>query len=393
MPRRSTEQAREDLHARLHARRAEVEEAVRARVFDVSDPLEALDPDYAEGLRVAVGAAIDYGLTAIELGGECLPPPPVLLTQARIAARSGVSLDTVLRRYIAGHALLVAFLIEEAKSAGVGFGTLQRLLQAQAAILDRLLAAVSEQYTQESEGHLTSSEQRTSEQVERLLAGETPDTSQLAYDFKGHHLGVIAAGPGASEAIRALAAPLDRRLLLVHRSDGVVWAWLGGRRPIGAPELQHAGLTLPPQVSLAHGEPTRGLGGWRLTHQQARAALSIALRSPESITRYADVALLASIFHDDLLVTSLHELYLAPLQRERDGGKVARETLRAYYATERNVSSAAVILGVSRRTVASRLHAIEVQLGCPLRARAAEIETALRLHDLDRVPTEPNGAT
>jgi hypothetical protein len=393
MPRRSTEQARENLHARLCTRRPEIEEAVLTRVFAVAAPSEALDPEYAEGLRAAVCAALDYCLAAVELGEERSPqPPPALFAQARMAARHGVSLDTVLRRCIGGHALLSDFLVEEAGASGLGPGSLRRLLRGQAALIDRLLVALSEEYARESEGNASSAEQRVAERIKRLLAGEPLDTSELAYDFEAHHLGVIAKGPGAAEAIRALAAPVACRLLLVGHKDGTVWAWLGGRRSIDPLELWHRDIDLLPRVTLAFGEPARGFGGWRLTHQQARAALPIASRSPRGLIRYVDVALLASIFQDDLLSTSLHELYLAPLELERDGGEAARETLRAYFAAARNVSSAAAVLGVSRRTVANRLRAIEGHMGRPLTACAPEMEAALRLYDLGRAPGRANDA-
>lgn len=75
MPRRSTEQVPEDLHLRLRARRAEIEDAVLTRVFAVSDPSEAFGFEYGEGLRAAVGTALDYGFVAIELGEDRSPPP------------------------------------------------------------------------------------------------------------------------------------------------------------------------------------------------------------------------------------------------------------------------------------------------------------------------------
>lgn len=385
MPRSSIEQVGEDLYTRLCARRPEVEEAVLTRVLSVHDASGALDSDYAEGLRGAVGAALDYGLGSIQLGGERFPssPPPALLAQARMAARNGVGLDTVLRHYVAGHALVADFLVEEAEAMGLRSGDLQRLLRAQAALLDRLLTVVGVEHARESEDQPSSAEQRDAKRIERLLAGELLDTTRIAYDFEAHHIAAIAKGPGAGEAIRALAAPLDRRLLVIERKDDTAWAWLGGRRQIDPLELQ--GVEPPSTgVLLALGEPAQGLSGWRLTHRQARAALPIAMRSPKSLIRYAEVALLASIFQDDLLSTSLHSLYLAPLEQDRDGGKVARETLRAYFATDRNISSAAAVLGVSRRTVANRLRAIEGHLDHPLAACTAEMEAALRLHDLDR---------
>jgi DNA-binding PucR family transcriptional regulator len=99
------------------------------------------------------------------------------------------------------------------------------------------------------------------------------------------------------------------------------------------------------------------------------------------VVRYADVALLAAVAGDDLIAGSLRQLYLAPLERARDGGKVSRETLRAYFAAERNVSSTAAALGVDRRTVRNRLGAIEDLLGRPLKGAEADLEIALRLDD------------
>jgi DNA-binding PucR family transcriptional regulator len=107
----------------------------------------------------------------------------------------------------------------------------------------------------------------------------------------------------------------------------------------------------------------------------------IAERRGQAVVRYADVALLASILRDDLLATSLRQLYLEPLARVKDGGKVGRETLRAYFATERNISSTAAALGVDRRTVTNRIRAVEELFGRPLRDFATELETALLLDD------------
>src|SRR5262249_23743954 len=107
--------------------------------------------------------------------------------------------------------------------------------------------------------------------------------------------------------------------------------------------------------------------------------------------RYADVALEASMLQDELLVTSLRELYLNPLADERDGGEALRQTLQAYIAAGRNLSSAAALLRVSRRTVANRLRAVEGKLGRVLSGAMAEIEAALRLRDLEAESADPAG--
>lgn len=307
-----------------------------------------------------------------------------MLVQARIASRNGIGLDTVLRRYFAGYALLGDFIIEETENHRfLGGEELKRLLRAQASIFDRLLAEVSEEHGRESETRPGPAEERRTELVERLLHGEPIDAQELGYDLEATHTALVATGPGATEVVRELAVRLDRRLLLVQPDEQTAWAWLGGRRAVDPQELERLATgALPPQAVLALGESGEGIAGWRLTHRQARAALPIAQHRPTAFARYGDVALLASIVNDDMLVTSLRELYLVPLEDERDGGRAARETLRAYFTTGRNVSSAAAALKVSRQTVTSRLRAIEEKLGRAIEDCATEIEVAMHLHSL-----------
>jgi len=386
------EEIRSGLANRLRARRAEIEAATLTRVNSVPDPANP-DLEYTEGVRTAVSAALEYGIEAIERSEDRPPPMPTeLLSQARLAARHGVKLETVLRRYLAGYTLLGDFLIEESERGGPLQGaSLKRLLRVQAALLDRLIAAVSEEYEREAKTRLGSAEQRLAQRVERLLEGERLDTSELAYDFEAVHLGAVAQGPGAAGALRELATALDRRLLLVPRGEGSVWAWFGGRHALDPEELERIlAAGFPAKVALALGEPGEGLGGWCLTHRQAKAALPISLRGEEPFVRYAEVALLASMLQDELLATSLQRLYLAPLARERDGGQVLRQTLRAYFACERNSASTAATLGVTRQTVNNRLRAIEERTGRPLNACASELEAALYLNEWGNDSTTPD---
>jgi hypothetical protein len=372
------------LASRLRDRQPEIQAAIATRVYAISDPHDVADPAYLQGLDGALAAATEHRLAVLEVGERRAPAvPPVLLAQARLDARDGVSLDTVLRRYFAGNSLFGDFLVEEAERAEVPSSALRRLLAAQATLGDRLLAAVSAEHAREARNWPSSTAERRRECVKSLLAGELVDHSELGYDLDAHHLALMARGEGAPEAMRALAARLDRRLLAVCREEEATWAcWLGGRRPLEAEQALRALGEIPmDRVFVTVGEPGEGLSGWRFSHRQAKAALPIAERRGQATLRYADVALLASILRDDLVATSLRQLYLEPLERARDGGRVARETLRAYFAAERNISSTAAALGVDRRTVTNRIHAIEDLFGRPLKDFATELETALRLDD------------
>lgn len=380
----SVEEARSALAARLRERLPELQAAIATRVRSISDPREVADPAYLEGLEGATSAAIEYRIAVLETGERNAPAvPAVLLAQARLDARDGVPLDTVLRRYFAGNTLFGDFLVEEAERSELPSSALRRMLAAQATAGDRLIAAVSVEHAREAQNRPRGAAERRRERVKRLLAGELVDSTDLGYDLDGQHLAVMARGEAAEEMMRRLACDLDRRLLAVCREEEPTWAcWLGGRRRLPSDEAARAlADAVPDGIRVTIGEPGEGLAGWRFSHRQAKAALPIAERRGQPVLRYADVAVQAAIHRDDLAAGSLRQLYLAPLERTRDRGAAATATLRAYFAAERNVSATAAALGVDRRTVRNRLRSIEALLGRPLTGSLADLEIALRLDE------------
>lgn len=393
------ERGRIELMVRVRARRDELEDAVFSRIRE-GDYASSGDGDaeYVAGLRAAVKAAIEYALAGLEPGERAdEPPPPQAISQARRAARFGVNLDTVLRRYVLGSTMLGDLLVEEAANSDLADHPmmLRELLSDQAAVLERLLAAITAEYNTELERSGRSPAQRLVERVQHLLAGSPGDLLDVGYELDGWHVGAIATGAAAGGDLRRVADALDCRLLYVPCGEQMAWVWLGAHSALTADDIELAllgelsgGAPLPRgaarapgarEVTLALGQPAWALEGWRLTHRQAQAAMRVALRAPQPLTRYADVALLAAVLRDDLLADSMVEIYLAPLGDRGGAGEVLRETLRAYYAAERNASSAASALGVTRHTVENRLRAIEDKLGHTLRSRQAELEVALRL--------------
>jgi hypothetical protein len=116
--RRSSEELRTgvELGHRLRRRHEEIEQEILTCVFGLSDLPDTESLEYAQGLRAAVVVGIEYAIACIERKkGGVLPVPGELLAQARLAARSRVGLDTVLRRYVAGQTLLSDFIVNEAE--------------------------------------------------------------------------------------------------------------------------------------------------------------------------------------------------------------------------------------------------------------------------------------
>lgn len=380
--RATIEEVRGDLAAKLRERRAEILQTAAARVYSIADPEEVDDPEYRVGIKAAVAEALDYAIAAVELGEDRLPPiPTALLSQARLAARNGVSLDTVFRRYLAGYTLFGDFVLQEVEPEFQRSGTtLHRLLQDQAVQFDQVLTAVSAEYRREAELVAPSRRSRRLRRVSRLLACKPTTTTDIDYDFSLWHLALIVEGEEPEATLRPLAQELDQRLLSVRPSEDTTWAWLGGRRSLEPADLiDRLPLDGDSEIAVSLGEPARDLEGWRLSHHQAKIARSAGRESGERLVRYSDIGLLASVRRDEVLSESLKRTYLDPLGSRRGGGETTCETLLTYLVVGRNATAAAATLGLSRQTVAARLQKAEEQIGRSLDACAAELELALRL--------------
>jgi PucR C-terminal helix-turn-helix domain/GGDEF-like domain len=376
----SLQEIRTELVARLRERATEMEETIFAHVRALSDKTETEDVELMAGLRAAVAAGLEFGLSSIEHGEEWAGPIPAAATaQARRSARHGARLDTVLRRYAAGDRMIGEFIMDEADRFPAQ--ALRQVLRTQGPQVDRLMAAVSAEYVRELERMHRSPAQRMAERVQRLLDGYGP-AGALDYPMDAWHVGFILLGPDGGQPARALAAAIGSQSLIVPRGEGVVWAWIGsGSRPPSLDLERLRSLGVPESISVAVGEPRWGLDGWRLTHREALAAFDVMVRKPQQLTRGGDTILLAAVIRDEALAQSLRETYLSPLD-EHGHSEVLRETLRAYFAAGFNAATTAAALGVDRHTVHRRLRKVEQALGRVLHASHAELAVALTLEEL-----------
>jgi PucR C-terminal helix-turn-helix domain len=375
----SLPEARQVIGERLKARKDEIEQELLAGVGAFSQD-ESVDPEYAVGLRDSVSVALDYGIECIESSERGAPLLPTsLYAQARLAARNGVKLDVVIKRYMGGYTLLDSFLEEVASDEGlVGTSAYREIRRVSSVLIPKLITDIGEQYHDEIQKQATSPESMRIKQVRSLLDGKPVDTTQFNYDFGGFHIGLVANGSSVARTIKGLAKALDCISMIFEPLDAPAFAWLNRRTPpdIGCVE-ELASKRWPTESSLAIGEIGEGRRGWRLSHLQAKAGFLVSLKRGGGFFRYGDDPFLATLLQDDLLAESLRQMYLIPLELGEESTKLLR-TLHVYFASGRNGAMAAKSLQVSRQTVINRLKAVEDRVGRPLSSCMAELETAMR---------------
>lgn len=367
---------RSELLSRIGARSGEVEDGIVAAALAIESGI-ADDPDGLAGLRAAVREMLELLAELIAQGVDWTPRPLfAIAAQTRYLARSGVPLEVAMR----GHYAMVSTCFEFATTEvdELPAGTLPYLIEIQSRHGDYLMGLISTAYEEELERLSSPSARRLEQRVERLLAGDSEPGAALDYDLEAWHLGLVAIGPGVELMARRLAERLGARLLLVPKGGETAWLWLGAARPIPFAELEGALTGGDAEVRLAIGEARRGIEGWRRTHGEARTAAEVARRGGQPLVRCADVLLLTATVRDPEVAKTLLDVYLGPLDRDRDGRRL-RETLRAYYASDCNAASAGASLGVDRQTVRRRLAKIEAALGRRLDSCRVEMEMALRV--------------
>jgi len=374
------------LVARLREQTEEIEDALYASASALTEQVETeIDsPEYHVGRRAAITELVDYAVLCLERapGEPELPVPLAAAVQVRRAARLGVSLSTVMRRYVAGERVFAKFVMDGFEDLPAA--ALWEILAGRAPGFDGLLEVVASEYAHELGRINRFPEMRLRKCVDRLLAGDlSAPIEDLGYDLDGWHIGVVITGIRPEVSLRSLAAHLGCDPLTVPHDDGVVWGWLGAASPLPAAEAERVALAnLPEDVRVAIGESSKGLAGWRLTHREAMAGFHVMLHRPQKVLRGSKVMLLAAVLRDDGLADAMRHRYIAPLAAGDDEGQMLQQTLRAYFSTGGNAVTAAAVLDVNRQTVQRRLRKVEQRLGFHLPACQAELEVALDLEEL-----------
>lgn len=303
---------------------------------------------------------------------------------ARMWARVGLPLGSLVRTYALAQATLWDFFVDAIESARLPQAArrtvtrdISRLLFAYA---DRIGLYAATVYEMERHQAPEGRERRAIALVDRILAGQDSAADELAYDLRTRHLGFVTSGPDAVALAASIAESVERSVLMVHVDQSNVWAWLGGRQQPAVGERRTLDRAADGfDAAVAFGSPGEEGDGFRRTHDQAIKAHRIGAGLGRAVTHYEDVALEALVGERHAATRDFVRDELGSLAAPDRRSAILRETLEAFFGASSNVTAAAAALGVHEQTVSYRLRSIEERIGRPVRSRRAELEIGLRM--------------
>lgn len=353
-------------------------------------------PQFAETTRLGAVHSIGAEVRALRTGQLPQACPVFDAEGARQCARLGVPLHAVVLLYRLGHAVQWERWMRLVEQHEPSDEERRALLDGASrfffAYANRVTRFAIEEYTGERERLLRGREQHRFVLVRDLLDGRHVSPGALGYRPADHHVGLVASGDSAADALWGLASLLDRRPLIL-RADESSWAWLGGDNPLDdSAEAALRRFRPPPGVRIGVGDQAAGVDGFRRTHAQAEFAHGAAVRRDQPLLAYDAVALEALACGNRDAARAFVARELRGLERDDLRSRRLRATLRAYFAAGHNAAGAAATLGIHQQTVAQRVQAVEQRIGRSVVRRRAELETALRLreHLRDEAPA-PEG--
>ena len=252
---------------------------------------------------------------------------------------------------------------------------------------------MAEGYQRGVERTAANGEHHRFQEMKSLLEADPLANSSLDFDLNLYHLGLVAWGVGADDAVRELAAEIGRPALLSLRLHDNWFGWISGAHPLSPREHTQLHRFQPGEgIRIAFG--LEGFGEDRLPgHQPPGAPRPVAWRRGGpggDPLRDVAVEALATEAEGDARAFVAHELRGID-DASGPRGRL-RETLEAYFDAELNAASAAAALGVHHQTVDQPPARGRRAPGAPARqppagagggsAPAGRIETCARQRDL-----------
>lgn len=365
------------------------------------------DPELLAMLRASVEGNIATILHSIRHGVpfEHVQPVTAATEYAYRLAQRGVPGTSLRRAYHFGSDDLRDWMFDEVEAldceAGIKLRLLNELSRFLHQYIDWITQIVLESHEQERQRWLDKSAGVTSVLVGRVLDGQTVEHADFAsgtrYRLDQVHLGATIWIDGANsgldhtETLREFARELSDTIgatthLFTAVDRGTAWVWFGRGRSRAAVDVEAVRRTIArrPTARVALGCPVQGVEGFRRTHQQADAAMAVALTSSSTVTHAIGfgergVAIASMLVRDLEAARQWVAEVLGPLVVDGESEARSRETLRVFLGTGGSYAQTSEQLLLHRNSVKYRINKIEAERGKPLDGDRLDLELALQV--------------
>lgn len=338
--------------------------------------LAATPVEIREGLArsTRAHAALFPGMIGTWTDPRSVTAPPEALAWAIDIGRYGLPVETLLRAYRVGHAVISQFWLDLLLARTADPAILAEASAATTAYLfayvDAILQPIIADYVEERERRARESQSVRESELRRLLAGEQVDvahaSSRLGYRLDRWHLGFAAWVPEGdpdsrhqlSAAGRAMAAALgvEEQPLTLPAAHHVLYGWVGSwSEPADIPLPEFDG------VRISSGNPGRGIEGFRHSHEQARLARGLATQHPgggPSTLRYRDCDVATLLAADIDQARHFVATVLGPLDGGEPSSQKLLDTVAIYHQEGLSITRTAARLGIHPNTVTYRVRRV-----------------------------------
>jgi DNA-binding PucR family transcriptional regulator len=391
----------------------------RAAVRETAEELLPLTPDLARGMAAHIAAAMPEfdEIEDEELRAELLASAEANISQvlrmladgARVDdtaiphealaflrgnVRRGFPLSMLLRSYRLGHAHLWERWSEALGGRVDDSGELMAGQDASSsfmfAYVDRVSAALVEEFGSERERMLRSAEQLRVDTVRAIVGGDPVDTEaasrRLGYELRRYHLAMRVSSrarqvDGLERAIGDAAATLGAQEPLVIATGAARFdVWCGSFDPPKTDGLE--GYEPPAGVIVAVGKPGAGVAGFTRSHGEAKQAARIGGLlgdAKPAVTSYARIELVSLLANDLPRARTFVAGQLGRLSATEETAERLRETVLAFLVSGGSPTRVAEKLFVHKNTVAERIKKAEELLGREISESPIELGAALTL--------------
>lgn len=333
--------------------------------------------------------------------------PVTALEHARAMAARGYSVDVMLRFYRIGHAYfserILAGITDFVPDRALALAVVANLQRYAFAYVDRISSEVAAEYVAELDRMQNRVRAARTDAVRGLIAGDRIDIGRaertLSHRLTGWQTAFICWTGRDDADLARVGAAVGTHLgsphpLLVPDGVQALWGWVSTTRAPGVAQEDLAPLAdqIPEMVRISIGTPSRGPGGFRESHAQARRGWRIIELSGRGapVTPYAELALVDTMSGDLDLARGFVAAELGVLAVKGRREEAERRALLAVLDAQGGLAAAAEELGVHRNTVLQRMRRAEERRGRPATDRVAELHAALRLvHVLGPVVLSP----